>query len=231
MVGRPSHQQNQKIVSHPKMLTKLIHSLEISGDRLRVKIVLGACIIISTKTFLMFIFVYKKQYGTPYCEICSIFFVSGGSKRWKLDGDQKVWNCSPVLMVRRFNRNILMPTRATLGSAGFDLYSPVNCILLPNVPATVATGIAIYLPRKTMAKIESRSSFASRGVLVLGGVIDSDYEGEVGVMLLNLSRQPINILKNEPFAQIIVSPVIIPVGLTDLSGFGIRGAGGFGSTN
>jgi len=129
-----------------------------------------------------------------------------------------------------------VPVYATAGSAGADLAAAVATalVLAPGARAAVPTGIALALPEGFEAQIRPRSGLAlAHGVTVLNspGTIDSDYRGEIRVILANLGSESVTIARGERIAQIIVAPVRqaawqIVASLPPTS----RGAGGFGST-
>jgi dUTP pyrophosphatase len=131
-----------------------------------------------------------------------------------------------------------LPVYETTGSAGMDLRAAVAedapLTLQPGARALVPTGFSIGLPEGYEAQVRSRSGLALKhGVTCLNapGTIDSDYRGEVGVILINHGAEPFVIRRGERIAQMIVSPVVqsswIEVETLDET---MRGAGGFGST-
>lgn len=145
---------------------------------------------------------------------------------------------SPVLLgVHRLHAAAVLPTRATSQSAGLDLYSTETVVLGPGERARVSTGIAIEIPRGFEGQIRPRLGLAIRhGITVLNapGTIDSDYRGEIGVLLINLGqdRGPIILRAGERIAQLIIAPVSlceVCERSTSLSPTE-RGAGGFEST-
>jgi dUTP pyrophosphatase len=128
------------------------------------------------------------------------------------------------------------PRTATAGSAGCDLRAAVDhpLVLEPGARALVPTGLAIALPRGWEAQVRPRSGLAVKyGVTVLNapGTIDSDYRGEVRVILINHGDQPFVIARGERIAQVVVATVAVArwqeVDTLDETE---RGAGGFGST-
>ncbi len=131
---------------------------------------------------------------------------------------------------------LALPSYATDGSAGLDLLAAVESevILAPGERRLVPTGIAIALPPGTEAQVRPRSGLALKhGITVLNspGTIDSDYRGEVGVILINLGQAPFAILRGSRIAQMIVAPVT-RAGWQEVEDLAdsARGAGGFGST-
>lgn len=126
--------------------------------------------------------------------------------------------------------------KATLGSSGFDLHSMETVVLCPRKPTLVGTGISIELPLGYEGQIRPRSGLALKGVTIVNspGTIDSDYRGEIRVILLNLSDVEVKINEDDRIAQLIISEVPRVIlhrvsDLFDLSGTE-RGSGGFGST-
>jgi dUTP pyrophosphatase len=129
-----------------------------------------------------------------------------------------------------------LPTRATPGSAGFDLHAALaeDLRLAPGDRAAVPTGFAIAVPPGFEAQVRPRSGLALRQGLVLPnapGTIDSDYRGEVKVLVLNAGREPIVLRRGERVAQLVVAPVADArfaevASLDDTA----RGEGGFGHT-
>ncbi|MDR3376470.1 MAG: dUTP diphosphatase [Ancalomicrobiaceae bacterium] len=130
------------------------------------------------------------------------------------------------------------PRYQTEGSAGLDLLAAVPddqpVVLAPGGRALVPTGLVLELPPGSEGQVRPRSGLALKhGVTVLNspGTIDSDYRGEVKVILINLGEVPFTIRRGERIAQLIIAPVE----QADLRGVAMvaaseRGAGGFGST-
>lgn len=132
--------------------------------------------------------------------------------------------------------DLALPAYATAQSAGMDLLAAVegDVVLAPGERRLIPTGIAIALPPGTEAQVRPRSGLALKhGVTVLNapGTIDADYRGEVGVVLINLGREPFTVTRGARIAQLVVGPyaraVWRPVAALDDSA---RGTGGFGST-
>jgi dUTP pyrophosphatase len=129
-----------------------------------------------------------------------------------------------------------LPAYATPGSAGVDLAAALDTplVLAPGARAAVPTGIALALPEGYEAQVRPRSGLALRhGIAVLNspGTIDSDYRGEVRVILANLGDAPVTIARGERIAQLVVAPVS-RVAFERVASLpeSRRGAGGFGST-
>ena len=107
------------------------------------------------------------------------------------------------------NDDAIIPTRASKGSAGLDLYSNTDVDIDINSIKKVNTGIRVSLPENTYGSIRDKSSLAVKGILTLGGVIDNDYTGEIIVILTSLVK-PIKIKKGQKIAQLIVSNMSYP---------------------
>ena len=131
-----------------------------------------------------------------------------------------------------------LPAYETPGAAGMDLRAAVSedapIVLAPGARAAVPTGLSIALPEGYEAQVRPRSGLALRdGVIPLNtpGTIDSDYRGEVKVILANLGAAPVAIRRGDRIAQMVIAPVIQAawdeVESLDQTA---RGAGGFGST-
>jgi dUTP pyrophosphatase len=130
----------------------------------------------------------------------------------------------------------VLPEYQTSGAAGMDLRAEIaEPITLSSLQrAVVKTGLFIELPAGYEAQIRPRSGFAAKqGVTVLNspGTIDADYRGEIGVILVNLSKDPVTISKGDRIAQMVIARHERAEweevsALTDSQ----RGSGGFGST-
>ena len=125
-----------------------------------------------------------------------------------------------------------LPDRATEHSAGADLFAAQPCVLAPGERLAVPTGIRLAIPAGHVGLIWPRSGLALRhGIDTLAGVVDSDYRGEVRVVLVNHGAEPVVISPGDRVAQILVQPVekVRFERVAALPG-SERGDGGFGST-
>jgi dUTP pyrophosphatase len=127
-----------------------------------------------------------------------------------------------------------LPSYATAGSAGMDLRADIPVTLLPGARALVPTGLAVAIPPGYEAQVRPRSGLALRiGLTCLNspGTIDSDYRGEVCVILVNLGQERIALDRGERIAQLVVAPVTRAelAEVAELPATG-RGSGGFGHT-
>lgn len=129
-----------------------------------------------------------------------------------------------------------LPSYATPGSAGVDLYAAITepLTLQPGERALVPTGIRIALPEGYEAQIRARSGLALKhgiGMVNSPGTIDSDYRGEIGVILINWGSEPFTIQRGDRIAQMVIAPVArVEWDLHDELPSTERGAGGFGHT-
>jgi dUTP diphosphatase len=125
-----------------------------------------------------------------------------------------------------------LPEYASPGAAGADLRASEALEIPPGGRAAVSTGLRLAIPSGFVGLIWPRSGLAVRyGVDTLAGVVDSDYRGEVRVVLQNHGREPFRIAPGDRIAQLLVQPVVRATfargeGLADTE----RGQGGFGST-
>jgi dUTP pyrophosphatase len=130
-----------------------------------------------------------------------------------------------------------LPCYATAGAAGMDLRADVTeaVEIAPGARTLVPTGIAVQIPPGFEAQIRPRSGLAWRhGITLLNspGTIDSDYRGEIQVLVINLGQQPFTLHRGQRIAQMVVTPVARAewqeVSSLDRTA---RGAGGFGHTD
>ncbi len=165
-----------------------------------------------------------------------------------------------AFLVKRLTETAVLPKRGSAQAAGYDLCADVNvtvpscylnintitvdknnlCVLPVNAitnfvgtgSCLVSTGIAVKIPEGYYGRVASRSGLAVKSHLEVGaGVIDSDYRGEVKVLLRNLGSQPFEVKQGDRIAQLILEKIITPdvTEVKDLDDT-VRGNGGFGST-
>lgn len=123
-------------------------------------------------------------------------------------------------------------SRGSSGAAGFDICADETCYITPGSHRAVSTGIALEFADGIGCFIRPRSGLAYRhGIDVLAGVIDSDYRGEVRVILINHSKETFQINHGDRIAQLVFQPVLSCVSeWTGTVSETDRGASGFGST-
>ena len=130
-----------------------------------------------------------------------------------------------------------LPTYQTAGAAGMDLQAavgPDTVTLLPGMRTAVPTGLHLSMPPTMEAQIRPRSGLAlKQGVTVVNapGTIDSDYRGEIKILLINLGQEPVKITDGMRIAQMVLAPILRPeITHSDTLDETERGSGGFGST-
>jgi len=148
-------------------------------------------------------------------------------------------NATKLQVVRLPHGNDLpLPAYQSEHAAGLDLHAAVPTgaplVIAPGDRAPIPTGIAIALPAGTEGQVRPRSGLAARhGVTVLNapGTVDSDYRGEILVILINHGREPFVVERGMRIAQLIIAPVLQPT-VCDVARLDEtpRGVAGFGST-
>tara|TARA_B100000029_G_scaffold197175_1_gene195239 strand:- start:1315 stop:1755 length:441 start_codon:yes stop_codon:yes gene_type:complete len=140
------------------------------------------------------------------------------------------------ILIKRFDKSIKLPTYKTSGSSGMDLSAFIKkkIVIKANKIAIVPTGIAVAIPKNYEVQIRPRSGLAAKkGISVLNtpGTIDSDYRGEVKIILINLSKRTFIIKSGDRIAQMILCPIVkAKFREVKILPKTIRGKGGFGST-
>jgi len=137
------------------------------------------------------------------------------------------------LKVKRL-KDIPLPSYATPGSSGLDLYAAEDVEILPGEFRLIGTGIAVEIPPGFEGEVRPRSGLAAKyGVTLLNtpGTIDADYRGEVKVVLINHGREIFHVRKGMRIAQLVIKKVErVEVCEVEELGETGRGEGGFGST-
>jgi len=140
------------------------------------------------------------------------------------------------ILVKKFDKNIKLPTYKTSGSSGMDLVAYVkNKITInPGKTAMIPTGIAVAIPKNYEIQIRPRSGLAAKksiSVLNSPGTVDADYRGEIKIILINLSKKSFVVKSGDRVAQMILCP-IAKGKLREVKNLPktVRDKGGFGST-
>jgi len=142
-----------------------------------------------------------------------------------------------TLRVRRVgNRGppLELPRYETEGAAGLDLRADEPFSLSPGERRLVPTGLSVEIPQGYEGSVRPRSGLALRhgvGMVNAPGTVDSDYRGELSVILVNHGREPVSFARGERIAQLVIAPVVrADLVLVEALGGTARGSGGFGST-
>ena len=140
------------------------------------------------------------------------------------------------VLVKKLEPSVKLPSYKTSGASGMDLmaYIDKSIELKPGESCLVPTGLSVSFPEDYEIQIRPRSGLAAKNnisVLNTPGTIDSDYRGEIKVILFNHGKKNFKINNNDRIAQMILAPVIkMDLEEKDELPDSIRGAGGFGST-
>ena len=141
-----------------------------------------------------------------------------------------------VLLVKKMEAGVQLPRYESPGAAGMDLkaFTGADMTIPPMGRAKIPTGLFVEIKQGYEAQVRPRSGLAIRhGVTVLNapGTIDSDYRGELEVILINLGAEPFTVKNGDRIAQMVISPVArAEVSEAELLSETERGTGGFGST-
>ena len=141
------------------------------------------------------------------------------------------------ILVKKFDKKIKLPSYKTSGSSGMDLiaYTKNKIIIPPGKTAMIPTGIAVAIPKNYEMQIRPRSGLAAKksiSVINTPGTVDSDYRGEIKIILINLSKKRFIIKSGDRIAQMILCPVAkgklkvvknLPKTLRNKGGFGSTG--------
>ena len=140
------------------------------------------------------------------------------------------------ILVKKFSKNTKLPTYKTLGSSGMDLEANMKSkkIINPGKTAIIPTGLAVAIPKNYEIQIRPRSGLAAKKnitVLNTPGTVDSDYRGEIKIILINLGKKSFMVKSGDRIAQMILCPIVkVRFKETKKLSKTIRGKGGFGST-
>ena len=140
------------------------------------------------------------------------------------------------VLVKKLSTKVQLPSYKTKGSSGMDLNAFIDnpIKILPNTSALIPTGLSVAIPEDLEIQIRPRSGLAAKSnisVLNTPGTIDSDYRGELKVILFNHGNKDFTVQNNDRIAQMILTPILkIDFEEVDELPNTIRGVGGFGST-
>ena len=140
------------------------------------------------------------------------------------------------ILIKRLSKEISLPKYETAGSSGMDLAANIagNINIDPGKTAIIPTGLALSVPKGFEVQIRPRSGLAAKqkiSVLNTPGTIDSDYRGEIKVILINQGQETFKVEKGLRIAQMVVCPVVhAQIKEVEVLSETERGKGGFGST-
>ena len=140
------------------------------------------------------------------------------------------------VLIKKLDPKVQLPIYKTVGSSGMDLkaFTDKSIKISPNSSALIPTGISLALPNDVEIQIRPRSELAAKsniGVLNTPGTIDSDYRGELKIILFNHGNDEFIVNNNDRVAQMVLMPVLkIDFEEVDELPKTLRGSGGFGST-
>lgn len=136
-----------------------------------------------------------------------------------------------ILRIKLLEPRATPPAYATDGAAGLDLAACASGVLMPGARWSVPTGIAVEIPEGYEGQVRPRSGLSARGIVAILGTIDSDYRGEIAVMLEHRGDEPLVVTPGMRIAQLVIAPVarVQVVEVEELSETK-RGERGFGST-
>ena len=140
------------------------------------------------------------------------------------------------VLVKKLNPNVQLPTYKTDGASGMDLMAFIDetINLEPSKSCIIPTGLSVAFPNKYEIQIRPRSGLAAKNnisVLNTPGTIDSDYRGEIKIILFNHSSENFVINNKDRVAQMVLTPIIkMELEETKELPESLRGEGGFGST-
>ncbi|MFL2879683.1 MAG: dUTP diphosphatase [Candidatus Pelagibacterales bacterium] len=140
------------------------------------------------------------------------------------------------VLIKKLNQKAIIPSYKTSGSSGLDLTALIESeIIIPSKKsALISTGLSIAIPEDTEVQIRPRSGLAAKSnitVLNTPGTIDSDYRGELKIILFNHGDKEFVVNNGDRIAQMVLMPILkIEFEEVDNLPKTIRGSGGFGST-
>ena len=140
------------------------------------------------------------------------------------------------ILIKKLTKEVKLPNYKTVGSSGMDIVANINneITIQPGEKKLIPTGILIAIPNNYEVQIRPRSGLAIKnGISILNtpGTIDSDYRGEIKVILINLGKDTFKIKNGDRIAQMVLCPIVkAKFEEVDKLPNSLRGRGGFGST-
>ena len=140
------------------------------------------------------------------------------------------------ILIKKTNKEVIIPKYKTVGSSGVDLsaFLDKEVVIKPNSSDLIPTGLQVAIPEEFEIQIRPRSGLAAKesiGVLNSPGTIDSDYRGELKIILFNHGKEDFIINNGDRIAQMVLVPILkMEFEEVDSLPDTVRGQGGFGST-
>ena len=167
--------------------------------------------------YFSLIFLFKQTYWKVYY----LSFIAS----------EKINYLHPPLLVRRLTEYAKMPERYSEDAAGYDLFSPSDEYIKPGENCFILLDLAFSIPKGHYGRIANRSSMAKNDIIVICGVIDRDFRGNVKVGLRNLGEHDYRIRSGDRIAQLILEKISTPQIIeTEYLSNTKRGSNGWGST-
>ena len=134
--------------------------------------------------------------------------------------------------IKKLRDDAIIPKYGRIGDAGFDFYSREEWILQPGEQHVFETGIAMAIPEGTVGLVWDRSGMAAKnGVKTMAGVLDHTYRGEIGLVLVNVTKKPYEVKKGDRIAQMLIQPILTAdIEVVEDLDETIRSTGRFGSS-
>ena len=111
-----------------------------------------------------------------------------------------------ILSVKRIKKSNSLPLPAYQEGNGLDIRTSIDIALKPEKKVLIPTGFSLALPKNSVGIIKDRSGLAKKGLHVLAGVIDEDYRGEIGILMINLGEKTFYAKKGFRIAQLLILP-------------------------
>lgn len=109
------------------------------------------------------------------------------------------------MKIKKLNEDIIIPTKANEGDAGFDIYSPINGLIAPSERLQIKLGLSCEVPNDEYIRMSERSGQAIKyGIKSIGNIIDAGYRGEISIILHNLGKETYYFLKGDRIGQMII---------------------------
>jgi dUTP pyrophosphatase len=136
------------------------------------------------------------------------------------------------LKVKKLSPNATLPVRASIGAAGYDLFSAEDCTIEPRTRKVVKTDLSMAIPARHYGRVAPRSGLSFKfGIDIAAGVIDSDYRGPLGIVMVNNGTSSFEVKAGDRVAQLLLERVSTPeVEEVEELDDTVRGNSGFGST-